>query len=64
MDVAHFIGLLALILGLAKVLGTLAKKVGQPAVLGELVAGVLLGGSVFGMIDPTHEVIEVLSEVE
>ena len=34
----------------AKFLGELAERFGQPAVLGELVAGVLLGGSVLGVV--------------
>ena len=46
----------------AKLLALLARKVGQPAVLGELIAGVLLGGSVLGWLDPTNPVIHVLSE--
>lgn len=45
LDVPQFLGLMVLILGAAKVLGVLAKRIGQPAVLEELVAGVLLGVS-------------------
>ncbi len=41
---------LAAMLIAAKLLGELAERFGQPAVLGELVAGVLLGGSVLGII--------------
>jgi Kef-type K+ transport system membrane component KefB len=33
----------------AKILGELAERVGQPSVLGELLAGVLLGSSVLGL---------------
>ncbi|WP_336204093.1 cation:proton antiporter [Nonomuraea sp. LPB2021202275-12-8] len=39
---------LALILILARVMGALAQKLGQPAVVGEIVAGVLLGPTLFG----------------
>ena len=50
----------------AKLLGELAERIGQPAVLGELVAGVLLGGSVLGIV-PTAgtpaEVVHVLAEL-
>jgi Na+:H+ antiporter len=49
-DVAGFFLALAAILVAAKLLGELAERVGQPAVLGELVAGVLLGGSVLGVV--------------
>lgn len=57
---------LAAILVTAKLLGELAERVGQPAVLGELLAGVLLGGSVLGIV-PTSgamgEVVHVLAEL-
>jgi Kef-type K+ transport system membrane component KefB len=36
---------------------------GQPAVLGELIAGVLLGKSVLGLLDPADPVIAALSEL-
>lgn len=39
---------LALILGLARMLGALARKLGQPSVIGEILAGVLLGPTLFG----------------
>jgi Kef-type K+ transport system membrane component KefB len=57
---------LAAILVAAKLLGELAERVGQPAVLGELVAGVLLGGSVLGIVPttgPPGEVVHVLAEL-
>ena len=63
MTVPEFLFLLVAILVSAKLLGELAEKVGQPAVLGELLAGVLLGGSVLGILDPTIEVIHLLAEV-
>ena len=57
--------LLALVATLiaAKLLGKLARRFKQPAVLGELLAGVLLGGSVLGWLDPANPVVHVLSEV-
>ena len=39
---------LALILGLARTLGALARRLGQPSVIGEILAGVLLGPTLFG----------------
>lgn len=57
---------LAAMLVAAKVLGELAERVGQPAVLGELVAGVLLGGSLLGVVPsegPAGEVVHVLAEL-
>jgi len=47
----------------AKLLGKLAQRFKQPAVLGELLAGVLLGGSVLGWLDPAQPVVHVLSEI-
>ncbi|MFL5490868.1 MAG: cation:proton antiporter [Gemmatimonadales bacterium] len=57
---------LAAILVAAKLLGELAERIGQPAVLGELLAGVLLGGSVLGIVPTTGapgEVVHVLAEL-
>ncbi|NKZ03728.1 cation:proton antiporter [Actinomadura latina] len=42
----------AVLLTLALVLGRLATRVGMPAVVGELAAGVLLGPSLFGQVAP------------
>ncbi|MGH7483407.1 MAG: cation:proton antiporter [Longimicrobiales bacterium] len=63
MSVPDFLFLLIAILLGAKLLGELAERIGQPAVLGELLAGVLLGASVFGIVDPTSEVVHLLAEV-
>jgi Kef-type K+ transport system membrane component KefB len=65
-DVAGFFLALAAILVAAKLLGELAERIGQPAVLGELVAGVLLGGSVLGIVPqagPGGELMHVLAEL-
>ncbi|MEO0475436.1 MAG: cation:proton antiporter [Planctomycetota bacterium] len=43
---------IAVLLGLARVLGELCRKFGQPAVLGEIVAGILLGQTVLLAIAP------------
>jgi Kef-type K+ transport system membrane component KefB len=54
------------ILVLGKLLGELAERRGQPAVLGELVAGVILGSSVLGIIPeagPLYEIVHVFAEV-
>ena len=44
---------IALALILSKVLGYLFERVEQPAVIGEIIAGVILGGSVLGIFIPT-----------
>jgi Kef-type K+ transport system membrane component KefB len=61
--VPQFVGLLAVVLATAKLLGWLAGRIGQPAVLGELVAGVVLGTSVLGLVDSHNEVLHVLAEL-
>lgn len=43
---------LAVLLLVARFLGELTRKLGQPAVVGELLAGVVLGPSVFGVLLP------------
>jgi Kef-type K+ transport system membrane component KefB len=63
MGVPEFLFLLIAILVSAKVLGELAERIGQPAVLGELLAGVLLGVSVLGIVDPSTEIVHLLAEV-
>ncbi len=50
--IAQFLGVLAVILVVARLFGMAARAIGQPAVLGELLAGVVLGASVFGLIRP------------
>lgn len=63
LDVPQFLGLLVVMLAAAKLLGALAQWIGQPAVLGELVSGVLLGMSVGGVVDPKNEVLHLLAEI-
>jgi Kef-type K+ transport system membrane component KefB len=57
--------LLALVATIAatKLVGDLAQRVGQPAVLGELLAGVLIGTSVLGFFDPADPVLHALAEL-
>jgi len=43
---------LALLLGLARVLGELSRRFGQPAILGEIFAGVVLGPTILGRLNP------------
>jgi Kef-type K+ transport system membrane component KefB len=56
------LALAALILG-TKLLAELSQRFGQPAVLGELLAGVLLGKSVFGLVDAADPVLFALAEL-
>lgn len=48
----HFFLELAVILGACRLVGFLAKRVGQPQVVGEMIAGVLLGPSLLGRFAP------------
>lgn len=48
-----FILQLAIIIVAAKLAGSLSVRLGQPAVLGEIIVGVLLGPSVLAFIEPT-----------
>jgi Kef-type K+ transport system membrane component KefB len=51
-DILHLFLGLAVLLGTARVLGEVLRRLHQPAVVGELLAGVLLGPTVFGHIWP------------
>ena len=46
-----------------KILGAVAQRLGQPAVLGELLAGVLLGGSVLGVVDANDPILRAMAEI-
>lgn len=43
---------IVLILAVSRLFGTLARKINQPAVVGEIIAGVVLGPSLFGLLWP------------
>ena len=62
-DVSRLLVTLAAIIIGTRLLGEVAQRVRQPAVLGELAAGVLLGGSGFGVIDPTEPVLHAMAEL-
>ncbi len=51
-EVLVFLVQLFLLVAVARVLGWVMKSIGQPPVVGELLAGVLLGPTVFGRIAP------------
>jgi Kef-type K+ transport system membrane component KefB len=62
-DIGSILIALVAIFIATKALGELAQRIGQPAVLGELIAGILLGGSVLGLVDPGDPVIATMSEL-
>jgi Kef-type K+ transport system membrane component KefB len=51
-DVLHLVVMVALLLLVARVLGEISQRLGQPTVVGEILAGVLLGPSVLGALAP------------
>jgi Kef-type K+ transport system membrane component KefB len=63
LELTDFLKILVVILGTAKLFGLLAQRIGQPAILGELVGGALLGKSALGLVDPSIEVLHLLSEL-
>lgn len=62
-DVSGTLATLVAIFVATKLLGELAQRLGQPSVLGELVAGIALGGSLLGVVDPADPIIHTLSEL-
>jgi Kef-type K+ transport system membrane component KefB len=48
----HFFLELAVILAACRVVGLLARRIGQPQVVGEMIAGVVLGPSLLGLLAP------------
>lgn len=62
-SVPQLIGALAALLVAARIAGYLVLRIGQPAVLGELIAGVLLGPSLLGILNPSDPVLHALSEL-
>jgi Kef-type K+ transport system membrane component KefB len=59
----HLLMVLVALLLATKLLGVLSQKIGQPAVVGELIAGVLLGKSVLGILDPADPVLLAFAEL-
>lgn len=51
-EVLIFLIQLALLIGVARLFGAVARRLGQPSVVGELLAGVALGPSLFGRTAP------------
>jgi Kef-type K+ transport system membrane component KefB len=67
-DIVRFLFVLAVMLIAGKFSGEIFERFGQPAVLGELIAGALLGASALGVIptspdDSLTEVVKILAEI-
>ncbi len=63
MDLTHLLLSLVLIFAGAKALGELAGRIGQPAVLGELAAGVILGVGVLKVVNPRADILVLLADI-
>jgi Kef-type K+ transport system membrane component KefB len=63
MTTAAFLLALIAILASAKLFGELAERIGQPAVLGELVGGAIVGVSGLRLVDPNAETIHQLAQL-
>jgi Kef-type K+ transport system membrane component KefB len=63
MDIAQFLVSLIAIFAAAKLFGELAERVHQPAVLGELIGGVIIGVSGLHLVDPHDVTIHLLAEL-
>jgi Kef-type K+ transport system membrane component KefB len=59
----HLLLVLAAVLLTTRALSVLAEKFGQPAILGELVGGIVLGASVLGILDPNEVAIHTLAQL-
>ena len=67
-EVARFLFVLAIMLLAGKLSGEMFERLGQPAVVGDLIAGVILGGSMLGIIpvapdDSLTEIIKLFAEI-
>jgi len=60
--VAFVLALIAIFVA-AKLFAVLAKRIGQPAVLGELIGGIIVGVSGFDIVDPHAPAIHLLAEI-
>jgi Kef-type K+ transport system membrane component KefB len=59
----EFLLALIVIFVAAKVFGELAERIGQPAVLGEMIGGIVIGASGLRLIDPNAPILHVMAEV-
>ncbi len=63
MTVSGFLVALIAIFAAAKICGEVAERLGQPAVLGELIAGIAIGTSGLHLVDPHDTTIHLLAEL-
>src|SRR5262249_56322738 len=62
-DLTQLLGVLAIMLAGAKMLAVAARAIGWPPLLGEMFAGLLLGRSVFGLVNTDDMGLRAIAEV-
>jgi Kef-type K+ transport system membrane component KefB len=63
LELSHLLAILVVMLLVAKIGGALAQRVGQPAVLGELIGGVMVGQSGLRLVSTGYETVHMFSEM-
>lgn len=63
MEFAHILLMLVVILAAAKLFAEFSERISQPAVLGELLAGLILGDSLLRLVNPHNEILHTLAEL-
>jgi Kef-type K+ transport system membrane component KefB len=63
MTVSALLLALLAIFAAAKIFGELAERIGQPAVLGEMIGGIVIGVSGLHLIDPHNPILHLLAEL-
>ncbi|MGH2771594.1 MAG: cation:proton antiporter [Actinomycetota bacterium] len=63
MNFERFLLYLIVILVVARIAAEIAERIGQPAVLLEIIAGILIGPSLLGFIPAHEEVLEIIAEL-
>src|ERR671927_964298 len=63
MNIAQFLLALIAIFAAAKLFGEIAERLGQPAVLGELIGGALVGVSGLRLVNPQDATIHLLAQL-
>ena len=63
MDIAEILRDILIVLVAAKVAAEVAERIGVPAVVGEIVAGILIGPSLLNAVGGGDEVLRTLGEI-
>jgi len=63
MDIATVLTDILVVLAAAKIAAELAERLGVPAVVGEIVAGILIGPSLLGLVGNSDDVLRTLGEI-